>query len=177
MNNKKGISLIVLVITILVMIILAGVVIVSLQNDNPIDKAKTAKLVDSVGSVRAAISQYAVNAQAKLDTTTGETVDVVTAMGKILTDGALGGSGTYSTWQKLGTIDKPADVKKELGVDASAVTGANNAVGTFYVDPTTGASIFVMFTTGKAETALQTNVKNNEGFVVVENETALKNIK
>ena len=42
MNKRKGISLIVLVITILVMIILAGVVVVSLQKNNPIEKAKEA---------------------------------------------------------------------------------------------------------------------------------------
>ena len=64
MKKQKGISLIVLVITILVMIILAGVVIVSLQQSNPIQKAKFARMVDSLGSVRGAISQYAANAQA-----------------------------------------------------------------------------------------------------------------
>ncbi len=42
MNKRRGISLIVLVITILVMIILAGVVIVSLQKNNPVEKAKEA---------------------------------------------------------------------------------------------------------------------------------------
>ncbi len=44
MNERKGISLIVLVITILVMIILAGVVVVSLQKNNPIEKAKQARI-------------------------------------------------------------------------------------------------------------------------------------
>ncbi len=42
MNKRRGISLIVLIITILVMIILAGVVVVSLQKNNPIPKAKEA---------------------------------------------------------------------------------------------------------------------------------------
>ena len=42
MNKRKGISLIVLVITILVMLILSGVVIVSLSKNNPIEKAKEA---------------------------------------------------------------------------------------------------------------------------------------
>lgn len=36
---KKGVSLIILVITIMVMIILAGVVLSNLKNDNTIDKA------------------------------------------------------------------------------------------------------------------------------------------
>ena len=50
MNKRKGISLIVLVITILVMIILAGVVVVSLQQNNPIDKAKEARFKTNVVS-------------------------------------------------------------------------------------------------------------------------------
>ncbi len=43
MKNKKGISLIVLIITVIVMIILAGVVVVSLQKNNPIQDAKVAR--------------------------------------------------------------------------------------------------------------------------------------
>ena len=50
MNKRKGISLIVLVITILVMIILAGVVVVSLQKNNPIEKAKEANFKTDVSS-------------------------------------------------------------------------------------------------------------------------------
>ena len=48
MNKRKGISLIVLVITILVMIILAGVVVVSLSKNNPIEKAKEAEFKTNV---------------------------------------------------------------------------------------------------------------------------------
>ena len=47
-KRRKGISLIVLVITILVMIILAGVVVVSLQKNNPIERAKEAKFKSNV---------------------------------------------------------------------------------------------------------------------------------
>ena len=50
MNKRKGISLIVLVITILVMIILAGVVVVSLQKNNPIEKAKEANFKTDISS-------------------------------------------------------------------------------------------------------------------------------
>ncbi len=49
-KRRKGISLIVLVITILVMIILAGVVIVSLQKNNPIEKAKEARFKQDASS-------------------------------------------------------------------------------------------------------------------------------
>ena len=49
-KRKYGISLIVLVITILVMIILAGVVVVSLSKNNPIEKAKEANFKTDVSS-------------------------------------------------------------------------------------------------------------------------------
>ena len=67
MKNKKGISLIVLVITILVMIILAGVVIVSLQESNPINKAKEAGIRDTISQLRAGISQHVTFIQEVLD--------------------------------------------------------------------------------------------------------------
>ena len=56
MNKRKGISLIVLVITILVMIILAGVVVVSLQKNNPIEKAKEATFKNNVASYKDELS-------------------------------------------------------------------------------------------------------------------------
>ena len=51
MNKRKGISLIVLVITILVMIILAGVVVVSLSKNNPIEKAKEATFKQDLAQI------------------------------------------------------------------------------------------------------------------------------
>ena len=154
MNNKKGISLIVLVITILVMIILAGVVIVSLQNDNPIDKAKTAKLVDSVSSVRGAISQYAVTAQANENYTT--------KMNEIL--GAALTEGTYKGWKFLDTTSKSEKIKTALGIDVSAIKE-----GKFYVNPDSGASVFVIedanYGTPKVG-ALAKAVDGKEGFFV-----------
>ncbi len=42
MKNKKAVSLIVLVITIIVMIILAGTIILSLNNSGIIEKAQSA---------------------------------------------------------------------------------------------------------------------------------------
>ena len=144
MNNKKGISLIVLVITILVMIILAGVVIVSLQESNPIDKAKNAKLQDSVGSVRAAISQYAVQAQA--DESVGAKMAGIMKggsynpeNGKITGTTACGING-YTAYVQLSDA---ADLKAKLGVDAASVEGQDDKVGTFFIDDK-GASIFVL---------------------------------
>jgi flagellar basal body-associated protein FliL len=48
---KKGISLIVLVITIIVMIIIAGSIIISLNSSNVIDKANTAVTATDVGAL------------------------------------------------------------------------------------------------------------------------------
>ena len=61
MNKRKGISLIVLVITILVMIILAGVVVVSLSKNNPIEKAKEAKYKNNFSTLKEALSLHVTN--------------------------------------------------------------------------------------------------------------------
>ena len=61
MNKRKGISLIVLVITILVMIILAGVVVVSLQKNNPVEKAKEAKKITNFATLKELLSLHVTN--------------------------------------------------------------------------------------------------------------------
>ena len=61
MNKRKGISLIVLVITILVMIILAGVVVVSLSKNNPIDRAKEAVGITNLSSLKEELEMYKLN--------------------------------------------------------------------------------------------------------------------
>ena len=52
LNNKKGISLIVLVITIIVMIVLAAAIILSLQSSGIIDKANEAKTASDVANAK-----------------------------------------------------------------------------------------------------------------------------
>ena len=47
-DNRKGISLIVLIITIIVVIILAAVVILTLSKNNPIELAKEARFKEDV---------------------------------------------------------------------------------------------------------------------------------
>ncbi|MEG0510328.1 MAG: hypothetical protein RR594_03415 [Clostridia bacterium] len=64
---KKGMSLIVLVITILVMIILAGVVVVSLSKNNPIETAKTANTLTALSEAQSAVNLYAANKLAKTE--------------------------------------------------------------------------------------------------------------
>ena len=58
MNSKKGISLIVLVITIIVIIILAGAVILNVTKNNPMDSAKIAKVLQEKEAVEGAITLY-----------------------------------------------------------------------------------------------------------------------
>ena len=55
-KRRKGISLIVLVITILVMLILSGVVIVSLSKNNPVEKAKEATFKENMKSYMSELS-------------------------------------------------------------------------------------------------------------------------
>ena len=146
MNNKKGISLIVLVITILVMIILAGVVVVSLQKNNPIEKAKLAKLQDSVHSVRGAISQYAATAQASDSVATEMAALVDTAKKCTVAD--------YTTYVQL---KASATVKPLIGVST------DNLGGEFYVNVENGDSIFVTHDAKLAEALLgaaKTGVKD-----------------
>ena len=75
MNKRKGISLIVLVITILVMIILAGVVIVSLSKNNPVKKAKEATFKTDVSTFEGDLSFYLANSLATDSTLKMEDVD------------------------------------------------------------------------------------------------------
>ena len=55
-NDKKGISLITLIITIVVVIILAAVVILALGNNNPIDSARLSTVVNSKTNMEDCIS-------------------------------------------------------------------------------------------------------------------------
>ena len=52
LNTKNGISLITLVITIVVMIILAAAVILTLGDNNPIDKAKEARRISDIANIK-----------------------------------------------------------------------------------------------------------------------------
>jgi Tfp pilus assembly protein PilE len=58
MKNKKGISLIVLVITIIVIIILAGSVILSLSKNNPILSAQEATFKNDMDSLQSELTMY-----------------------------------------------------------------------------------------------------------------------
>ena len=55
-NNSRGISLIVLVITIVVTIILVSVILLNLQNNNPIDSAKEVRFKSDIDNFKDEIS-------------------------------------------------------------------------------------------------------------------------
>ena len=57
-SDKKGISLIVLVITIIVIIILAVAVILSIANNNPIESAKEARFKNDMKNIEEELSLY-----------------------------------------------------------------------------------------------------------------------
>ena len=65
MNNKRGISLIVLVITIVVVIILAAAVILSLSGNNPINNARVANLDQTKDGIESSILAYSGKAQSQ----------------------------------------------------------------------------------------------------------------
>ena len=62
---KKGISLIVLVITIIVMIIIAGAIIISLNSTNVLDKANTAVSVSNEAELKSAVALAYMNSYAE----------------------------------------------------------------------------------------------------------------
>ena len=81
-SDKKGISLIVLVITIIVIIILAVAVILSIANNNPIENAKEARFKNDVKTMQEELellkaSNYAKNNGASYnDPTTGDPIEL-----------------------------------------------------------------------------------------------------
>ena len=58
MNNKNGISLIVLIVTIIVVIILAAVVILTLSKNNPIESAKEARFKEDIRTFQDELALY-----------------------------------------------------------------------------------------------------------------------
>ena len=65
--KKRGISLIVLVITIIVIIILAGAIILNLTKNNPIESARKAKFLNDIDAFKSELSLYELNKMASTD--------------------------------------------------------------------------------------------------------------
>lgn len=97
-NKRQGISLIVLVVTIIVIIILAGAVILSLTQNNPIEEANRANREQTSSEVTSALGLYLNKIMAKvqnsvqLSTTTEEDITTNAVKVKI---GGVGGQQIY----------------------------------------------------------------------------------
>lgn len=61
MKNKRGISLIVLIITIIVIAILAATVIISMNKNNPISSSKEAKFKSDISAIQTELEMYKAN--------------------------------------------------------------------------------------------------------------------
>lgn len=88
MRTNKGISLIVLVITIVVMLILAGVVVLSLANNNPITQSKEAQFKSNIDAYNSELSMVVSNKYLKNRAFDKDTFNFP------LWDGISGGEGT-----------------------------------------------------------------------------------
>ncbi|MEG0074176.1 MAG: hypothetical protein RR922_05375, partial [Clostridia bacterium] len=121
---KKGMSLIVLVITILVMIILAGVVVVSLSKNNPIETAKTANTLTALSEAQSAVTLYAANRLAK--TSDGDTK---------LRIGEDGGAELLEN-SNVALYEKDATVAIDAGDDKNVYYKINKTAATKLMDIT-----------------------------------------
>jgi hypothetical protein len=111
---KKGISLIVLVITIIVIIILAGAVILNLADSNPISSANKATCLSDIANYKSAVA-----------------LDFAYQVGKTTT-----GIVTYAKGTSVTALD--AIILKKYGLDAAV---SNSGAITFTLHSPTGAGI------------------------------------
>ena len=116
--SKKGISLIVLVITIIVIIILAGAVILNLASNNPIDQARKAAFLANVD----AYSSQLVNAVAN-EVILNPTFDVTTFDKSIWT----GGDTTGTIKESIPIITSEDAVKFEIRDGKLVYVGTDQA--------------------------------------------------
>ncbi len=166
MKAKKGISLIVLVITIIVIIILAGAVILNLTQNNPINSAKVARLVQEKESLESAISLYLSQQIAK---TSGDyTVEqILTAK---TSSGAISGMTALVGTNALTSNTKAQQMNAALSKTLLGITPSSSAA--WYVDVTSGKCYYKAASVEewmKNETA-DTTITNPTlaGFVVTE---------
>ncbi len=124
MKFKKGISLIVLVITIIVIIILAGSVILSLGENNPIKSAEEATFRNNIDTIKSKIDLYISN---QYSITLGQ-YDSSTMTGNLstfVTEATTYDSEFSIVCGKLeykGTDDLKIQIAKDMGVIAGVVT-------------------------------------------------------
>ncbi len=128
MNRKKlGISLIVLIITIIVIIILASAIILNLSQNNPINTARVARIVQTKDSVQDSVTMY-LTAKTASTLNTGSINDLITTIVDKDAKININSSDMYK-------IDSDK-AKSNLDVDLSRAT--SNANSNWYVDSNSG---------------------------------------
>lgn len=110
--NKKGISLIVLVITIIVMIIIAGAIILSLSSSNVTARANLATLLSDRANYQSAYAtKLAENTNADGSVTAVTAADI-----KLPTAATSYGTWTLEDGVVKFTIKKEVDLQKTYGI-------------------------------------------------------------
>lgn len=110
--KKKGISLIVLIVTIIVMIILAAVVVLTITNNNPIDNAKKATILNDIATLKDGIEIQKVNIGYKEGKTN---VNLFGSVEEILGDG-------YKAYSKKYAIEANKLVYKDKAFSAKEIS-------------------------------------------------------
>ena len=125
---KKGISLIVLVITIIVMIIIAGAIIISLNSTNVLDKADTAVVTSNEAELKSAVSLAYMNEYVKYweDRDNGDTATAKPHAAKVKTDATVNAMLLEMNKNNSGTIYNVEDTTNGVIVTKS-VAGAATA--------------------------------------------------
>ena len=143
---KKGMSLIVLVITILVMIILAGVVVVGLSDNNPIESANAAKALTELSNYSQSASLYAANKLSK-----GYNADGTQNDTKLVISGKTAGA----TEELDGTISFTVTGKKAVKNGAAVTT-----------NPTDATQFFALTEAGYTAIGMSKTALNNAMYVI-----------
>ena len=135
MHNKKGVSLAMLGITIIIMSILAGVIVAKLDNNNPLDKANFAKMNSTVYTIRTALVKY------NIEIIKAGEKDPKAKINEMLMEPTLVG-GNYAGYKKL-NLNSEA-FKNNLDINYAEVPDSQNIerFGTFYVNPENGETVF-----------------------------------
>ena len=188
-KNQKGISLIVLVITIIVMIIIAGAIILSLSNGNVIVKAKIAKESNDFTGIREMVEMEKGNAMFPGATFDKTKTPIPSAYANDIFISNIGGifllpnanSKIYETenaMDKLGAAYLPSGFEHVTGNIAEGIVIKNSTDGNEFVwIPVTGTlerkaflgeNLTTTFTEdiGTAYDLMKTSVEKYNGFYV-----------
>ncbi len=144
---KKGISLIVLVITIIVIIILAGAIILNLTKNNPIDSARIAKIVQEKESLESAMMLY-VNTQMSKNLGEYSISDIIKGNANNVIS-LVNLNEEITIGDKLMNLADKNALKQNLNLDINNKTNSN-----WYIETSTGKFYLVYDDTSKYDSYL-----------------------